>query len=159
MQSEQRSFSSPPPSALRAAAGGFFLAMTFLLPACATERPAAERAVTHSRAAPAITHVVLISLQDPSQADALMRDCRAALPRIPSVELFGCGPHVDIGRANIDGDYDVGIVVGFASVHDYGDYLTHPLHEELVAKWRPRWRTARIFDVGNDLAPHATTVQ
>lgn len=65
--------------------------------------------------------------------------------------LFGCGTHVDIGRANIDGDYDVGVIVGFRSMSDYRAYLAHPLHEELVAEWHPRWRTARIFDVGNDL--------
>ena len=105
---------------------------------------------TTPHAAPAITHVVLISLAEPAQSSELVRDCETRLAKIPSVVLFGCGPHVDIGRANIDGDYDIGVVVGFDSVDAYKAYLAHPMHEELVAKWRPRWKQARIFDIGND---------
>jgi len=121
---------------------------------CASSQSAAPApGTTHQvAAAPAVTHVVLISLMDPSQAGELEADCRAKLSRIPSVTLHGCGPHVDIGRANIDGRYDIGVIVGFDSIEGYRAYLEHPLHEELVATWKPRWRDARIFDVGDSRA-------
>lgn len=97
----------------------------------------------------AITHVVLISLMDPSQADALIADCNEALPRIPEVVFFGCGRPIDIGRPNVDGDYTVGVLIGFDSANGYATYLDHPLHKQLVEKWQPRWSRARIFDVGS----------
>ena len=100
--------------------------------------------------APSITHVVLISLADPSQADALIADCNETLPRIPDVVLYGCGRPVDIGRANVDGAYTVGVIIGFASEAAYARYLDHPLHLRLVETWRPRWSAARIMDLGNE---------
>jgi hypothetical protein len=43
-------------------------------------------------------------------------------------------------------DYDLGIVVQFDSVEDYQAYLAHPIHQELVAKWRPKWRRSYMVD-------------
>ncbi|MBM4113486.1 MAG: Dabb family protein [Phycisphaerae bacterium] len=99
-------------------------------------------------AAPAITHVVLISLVDPSQADALIADCNGTLPKIPDVVFYGCGRPVDIGRTNVDGDYTVGVIIGFDSEAGYARYLDDPQHKRLVDAWRPRWSRARIFDLG-----------
>lgn len=102
------------------------------------------------RSAPPITHVVLIELADPSQAAELERDCNEMLPRIPSVTLYGCGRPVDIGRGTVDGDYTLGLIVGYESERGYREYLDHPLHQQLVEKWRPRWTRIRIYDIGND---------
>lgn len=102
--------------------------------------------------APAITHVVLIDLTDPSQAPELERDCDELLPRIEDVVLYGRGRHLDIGRGSVDGQYSVGLLIGFNDDAAYRRYLDHPLHQELVMKWQPRWRSIRIFDLGDESA-------
>jgi uncharacterized lipoprotein YbaY len=58
-----------------------------------------------------------------------------------------------MGRPTVDSDYTVGLGTTFASRADYEAYLVDPRHDELVAKWRPRWRSIRIFDVGDPGSP------
>jgi hypothetical protein len=64
------------------------------------------------------------------------------------VKGYVCGTPVDIGRANVSKDYDLGIVVQFASIDDYKAYLEHPVHLQLVTEWRPKWRRSYIVDFG-----------
>ena len=91
-------------------------------------------------------HVVLVELNDKADIATMKADSDSMLPRIPTVRGYVCGAPVDIGRAAVAKDYDLGIVVQFDSVEDYQAYLAHPIHEELVAKWRPRWRRSYIVD-------------
>lgn len=94
----------------------------------------------------ALQHVVLVELNDKKDLAAMKADSDAMLPTIPSVRGYVCGTPVDIGRATVAKDYDLGIVVQFASVDDYRAYLEHPVHQQLVSKWRPRWRRSYIVD-------------
>lgn len=98
----------------------------------------------------AIRHVVLIELADPAELPALVADCDAKLAGIPEVTSYWRGKPVDLGRANVDGNYTLGLTVDFDSLDAYGRYLRHPDHEELVRRWKPKWKAARIFDVGID---------
>lgn len=109
-----------------------------------------RNADTARAAAPAsaIRHVVLIELADPSKLPELVAECDAKLATIPEVRSYWRGKPVDIGRASVDANYTLGITVDFDSLDGYGRYLTHPAHEELVRDWKPRWKAARIFDVG-----------
>ena len=133
-----------------------------LVATLASSAPLAGCAATARTAGPArpaapasaIRHVVLIELADPAELPALVADCDAKLATIPEVRSYWRGKPVDIGRANVDANYTLGITVDFDSLDGYGRYLTHPAHEELVRTWKPRWKAARIFDVG--LEPHAT---
>ena len=93
-----------------------------------------------------LQHVVLVELNDKADLAAMKADSDAMLPRIPTVRGYICGTPVDIGRATVAQDYDLGIVVQFDSTADYEAYLAHPIHQELVAKWRPRWRRSYIVD-------------
>lgn len=93
-----------------------------------------------------LQHVVLVELIDRSDLPAMKADSDALLPRIPSVRGYVSGTPVDIGRATVAKDYDIGIVVQFDSAAGYEAYLAHPLHQELVAKWRPKWRRSYIVD-------------
>lgn len=93
-----------------------------------------------------LQHVVLVELNDKSDLAAMKADSDAMLPTIPFVRGYVSGTPVDIGRATVAKDYDLGIVVQFASVEDYKAYLAHPVHQELVNKWRPRWRRSYIVD-------------
>jgi hypothetical protein len=123
------------------------IAVSLALAGCAA---APGKAGTSRSSAPpaAIRHVVLIELADPAELAALVADCDAKLAVIPEVTSYWRGKPVDIGRANVDGDYTLGISVDFDSLDAYGRYLRHPAHEELVRTWKPKWKAARIFDVG-----------
>ncbi|MFO0895437.1 MAG: Dabb family protein [Phycisphaerales bacterium] len=98
--------------------------------------------------APPVTHVVLITLQDPAQAAELIADCNARLPQIREIRLYSVGTPFEAGRANVDSSWTVGLTLGFEDGDAYRRYLDHPIHKELVAKWQPRWSQARIFDIG-----------
>jgi hypothetical protein len=91
--------------------------------------------------------VVLVGLQDPAEADALIRDVDATLPRIPGVVAVHAGRHVDTGRPEVSTDYHVGLVLSFDSVASLKGYPTHPIHEELLSRWQPKVASLRVFDV------------
>jgi len=94
-----------------------------------------------------MNHVVLFKLKLAEDAAALIADSDASLPRIPGVVSYFAGRHLDVGRANVEKDYDVGLYVGFDTEASYRAYLDHPLHTELVTRWRPKWEWIRIYDV------------
>ena len=95
-----------------------------------------------------LQHVVLVSLNDSADITAMKAASDRLLPTIPMVKGYVCGTPVDIGRANVSKDYDLGIVVQFASIDDYKAYLEHPVHLQLVTEWRPKWRRSYIVDFG-----------
>jgi len=97
----------------------------------------------------AINHVVFFKLADPADAAELITDCDEKLRSIPGVRAYYAGRHIDMGRSNVDADYDVGAFVAFDSSNDYRGYLVHPNHIALVEKWRSRWTWIRIYDVGD----------
>lgn len=106
----------------------------------------------HDFTAPApgmINHVVFFDLTDPDESDELISDCYNLL-EIPGAVSGYAGTHYDIGRDSILCDYDVGFFVAFDSEADYRAYIEHPAHVALVEKWRPRWDSIRVYDVGDD---------
>ncbi len=96
-----------------------------------------------------IQHLVLIKLKDTNDRTALEKDCNAKLPSIPGVVEFSLARPIDIGRKNVDGDYDVAVSVEFASTDAYKAYLVHPDHLALVGAWKEKSKSMRIFDYGN----------
>lgn len=94
----------------------------------------------------AIRHIVLIKLKDPSARAALDADCTRLLPAIPGVCEYSLSHHLDIGRANVDGNYDTALIIGLTSVEAYREYLVHENHKRLLADWKDRIETLRIFD-------------
>ena len=108
---------------------------------CPVPRPVAQ-------APGAINHVVFFDLKDQAEADELVQDC-FRLFVIEGVSSGYVGKHYDIGRESVLRDYDVGFFVAFQTEADYHNYLTHPLHVELVESWKPRWESIRIYDVGD----------
>lgn len=94
-----------------------------------------------------ISHVVLIRLHDPADAPAALSDCNTLLTDIESIETFACGRPMENEREMTSSDYDVGLVIGFASPEDYDAYLLDPVHLQLLEKWKPRVAQMRIFDI------------
>ena len=121
------------------------------LPPSGTLPPNAAALQTRASAASAITiqHLVLIKLKDTNDRTALEKDCNAKLPSIPGVVEFSLARPIDIGRKNVDGDYDVAVSVEFASTDAYKAYLVHPDHLALVGAWKEKSNSMRIFDYGN----------
>jgi hypothetical protein len=117
------------------------------LPGCATPAtPVAELRPTR----PAyISHIVLVSLLDPADADELLEDSERMLASIPGVVSFAAGPHLDNGRDTIIDDYDIGLYIGFDSEARYAEYVEHPSHIAYLEKWRPRVASLRIYDIGD----------
>ena len=94
-------------------------AAILLTASCATAGPGRE-----ARSEPAICHVALVTLKDPADAPALIAACRHDLAPIPGVTTFQAGPRLDTGRANVEGGYDIGLYIGFASASAYVFYTT-----------------------------------
>lgn len=94
-----------------------------------------------------VNHPVFFTLNDPTDADELIRDCDAQIQTIPTVVSYYCGKPVDTGRATVLADYHVGLYVGFASVDGYRAYVEHPQHQALVEAWGPRCESIAVRDV------------
>lgn len=131
------------------------LAFVALVAGCASTPEAESLARKEKLETPAITHVVLVQLKDPSRTAELVADCDRALPGIESVRGYACGVPMETGRSNVIGDYDVGIYVGFVDSTGYRAYLDDPRHLDLVERWREGWKAVRIFDVISPEAPEA----
>lgn len=131
------------------------LALVAAAAGCASTPEAKSLARKERLETPAITHVVLVQLKDPSRTAELVADCDRALPGIESVRGYACGVPMETGRSNVIGDYDVGIYVGFMDSAGYRAYLDDPRHLDLVERWREGWKAVRIFDVISPDAPEA----
>ncbi len=138
-----------------AAARLALVALVALVAGCASTPEAESLARKEKLETPAITHVVLVQLKDPSRTAELVADCDRALPGIESVRGYACGVPMETGRSNVIGDYDVGIYVGFLDSAGYRAYLDDPRHLDLVERWREGWKAVRIYDVISPEAPEA----
>lgn len=97
-----------------------------------------------------ISHVVLITLDDPAGTEELIADSDRMLGTIPSVVDYTCGIHHETGRDTVRSDYTVALIVTFDSDQGYSDYLVHPDHIELVKKWKPQATNLTIYDFMDD---------
>lgn len=95
-----------------------------------------------------INHVVLFTLHDPADTESLIADCHALL-RLPGVTSGAVGRHFDVGRPSAISDYDVGFFIAFDGTESYLGYIDHPDHVALVEKWKDRWASVRVYDIGD----------
>lgn len=121
------------------------------LSACSATRTAHApgAGATAPKAPAAVNHIVLFDLRDPADADALTADSRVSLGRIPGVISLFAGRHLDTGRPTVRADYDACVYIGFATTTDYAEYLKHPEHTGLLARWKDRIESYTIYDVAD----------
>lgn len=117
-----------------------------LLGGCAVRNGVSVATAAAPRPA-AVSHIVFIKLKDPADTAAIVHDSNKKLARIPVIASFAAGTHLDVGRANIESDYDVGLYVGFETKEDYLLYVDHQIHIDYVTNWRPRIEWIRVYDV------------
>lgn len=96
---------------------------------------------------PEILHLVLIRLHSPGQAQELVDDTQEALGLSGSTRAVTPGVPFEMGRAEVDSDYDAAFVMEFKDAETYRRYLESPEHKRLVAKWKPRSASMRVFDM------------
>lgn len=134
----------------RIIAAGVLVGATACLAACSTQPASHNGSPTTTRLdtprLPEVQHVVLLRLKDPLDTPDLVRACNALAEDVPSVRSAFAGLHVEIGRDNIDRDYDLCFIVGFDTVEGYREYLDHPAHLQLLADWRDRLEWIRVVD-------------
>ena len=93
-----------------------------------------------------INHVVIFKLKNPNSAQELLEDCDKQLAKIPGVTSYYAGVHFDIGRDEVDSDYDVVFYAGFKSQQALEEFVAHPAHIRVKSKWKPRMQWSRIYD-------------
>ena len=113
-------------------------------------RPPAAGAAT----APAggVTHVVLVWLKNPGDANArnALIDASYQLRSVPGVVDVRAGLPLPSTRPVVDSSYDVGLVMTFTDEKALQDYATHPTHLKLVEDvLKPNADHYRVFDFKN----------
>ena len=116
------------------------LILLMVLPSCASGRQNPPRPAV-------INHVVFFKLIEVEDVELLQVECDRDIASIPGVVSYWCGRHGDFGRSTVDGEYDLGLYVGFNSASDYAAYVDHPNHVALVKKWKPRFEWIRVHDI------------
>jgi len=94
-------------------------------------------------------HVVLCWLHEPASEQARQRviDASIAFERIPGVRSVSAGRPLPSIRPQVDGSYDVGIVMEFESPEALDAYLEHPEHQKATREvLRPLAARVVIYD-------------
>lgn len=101
---------------------------------------------------PDILHVVLVKLNDQSEARALQGDTFRMVGGATSGRSMVLGTALDPDRNGVDSDYDTAFTFRFRTREDYDAYLCSEEHQWLLNKWKPRIKSIRVFDIrGVDL--------
>jgi hypothetical protein len=148
----RRAASRPTPYELRPTrlgAAALFVCLAALAGCGATGASGRAAGSPVPRSAENLAHVVLFDLADPSETEALARDCRELLSGIPGVlqlEVSTRAPELTAERN--DQVSDVALWVLFESLAAHDAYQVHPKHRALVDKWGPRLTVTnlRVFD-------------
>jgi Stress responsive A/B Barrel Domain len=89
----------------------------------------------------------LVELENSGEYPSIRRDADSMLGTIPSVATYAAGGHLETGRSTVSDDYDLAIYLGFASQADLAVYVAHEQHIAFVKKWKPRFKSLRVYDM------------
>src|SRR5262245_35740918 len=98
---------------------------------------------------PKLAHCVFFSLKDRGNAarDALIAACHKYLTDHPGTVHFSAGPRATAYERPVnDAEFDVALVVVFATAADHDRYQTAERHKQFIAEQSPNWAKVRVFD-------------
>lgn len=98
---------------------------------------------------PRLAHVVFFTLKDksPAAVQQLVDGCRRHLTGHPGTISFAAGPRTpDLVRQVNDREFDVALLLVFASRADHDRYQADPRHLQFIAESKENWTQVRVFD-------------
>lgn len=96
-----------------------------------------------------LTHVVCFSLQEnsPQARQKFIEICHQYLSGHPGTLHFNVGIRVEeYDRPVNDKDFDVALVLVFASKEDHDHYQASERHQQFLAEQSDSWSQVRVFD-------------
>ena len=96
-----------------------------------------------------LAHDVYFTLNDRTDEAraALVAACRKYLSNHPGSVFFACGTRaLQYDREVNDRDFDVALLVVFATEADHDAYQTAPRHLQFIEENRDTWAKVRVFD-------------
>ncbi|HYO25631.1 MAG TPA: Dabb family protein [Lacipirellulaceae bacterium] len=96
-----------------------------------------------------LAHLVFFTLKDPSPTgrDRFIESCRRLLADHAGAIHFSVGPRAEAYvRPVNDQEFDVALVLVFASEADHDAYQASPRHQQFIAEQSPHWTAVRVFD-------------
>jgi hypothetical protein len=96
-----------------------------------------------------LAHIVFFTLKDKSHEarEALVAACHQYLSDHPGTLHFSAGPRSqNYTRPVNDQEFDVALVLVFASEADHDRYQEAPRHKQFIAEQSPNWAAVRVFD-------------
>ena len=99
--------------------------------------------------ASAFAHVVYFTVKDHAAElrDRLVAGCHRYLTGHPGTLHFSAGPRaVDYQRDVNDQEFDVALILVFASEADHDVYQTSERHQQFIAECSACWSQVRVFD-------------
>ncbi len=94
-------------------------------------------------------HTVYFKLKSDAPAgarDALIRDCRERLTKVPTVGNVHVGLPADTDRPVIDKSYTVALCIVFADKAAHDVYQDHPIHIAFVDANKGHWEKVTVTD-------------
>jgi hypothetical protein len=96
-----------------------------------------------------LLHCVFFTLKERSDAarDALIAACHRHLADHPGTVHFSAGPRATAyQRAVNDSEFDVALVLVFATAADHDRYQVSERHKQFIAEQSSGWAKVRVFD-------------
>ena len=96
-----------------------------------------------------LVHCVFFTLQDRSAVarDALVESCHKYLHGHPGMVHFSAGPRATAYQRPVnDAEFDVALVIVFATEQDHQRYQTSDRHQQFLAEQLKNCSQVRVFD-------------
>jgi len=106
-------------------------------------------ATTATAADRQLAHAVYFKLKDPSPAarDALVAGCQKFLAGHEGTVYFAVGVLAEEMKRDVNvRDYDVALLLVFASKAAHDQYAVHPRHMKFIEEFKSSWDNVRVFD-------------
>jgi len=97
----------------------------------------------------AFSHSVYFTLQEQTseKRSQLVAACHQYLTDHPGTIYFGAGPRAtDYARPVNDQEFDVALVLLFASAAEHDRYQESERHQQFIAANKANWSQVRVFD-------------